>query len=31
MDIGGAGVKEIILSSPEGNFHVLNGAEARQS
>jgi hypothetical protein len=31
MDIGGAPVEEIVLSSPEGNFHVLNRAEARQS
>jgi hypothetical protein len=31
MDIGGAGVDEILLSSSEGNFHVLNTAEAGQS
>lgn len=29
MDIGGTGVEEIVLSS-EGNFHVLNRAEAQQ-
>jgi hypothetical protein len=31
MDTRGAGVDEILLSSPEGNFHVLNRAEAGQS
>jgi hypothetical protein len=31
MDIEGAAVEEIVLSTPEGNFHVLNRAEARQS
>jgi hypothetical protein len=28
MDIGGAGVEEIVLS-PESNFHILNRAEAQ--
>jgi hypothetical protein len=27
MDTGGAGVDEILLSTPEGNFHVSNTAE----
>jgi hypothetical protein len=31
MDTGGVGVDEILLSSLEGNFHVLNTAEAGQS
>ena len=31
MDIPGAGVEEIVLSSLEDNFHVLNRVEARQS
>jgi hypothetical protein len=31
MDTGGADVDEILLSSPEGNFHVLNTAETGQS
>jgi hypothetical protein len=31
MDTGGARVDEILLSTPEGNFHVSNTAEAGQS